>query len=633
MDLFQLLLSSLILIAPSSLLALEVLPEEQSAWEKVDQDKFRDARRLAEGVLEKHEGIIARYVLSIIQSESESNLPKALFIIRDARARLEAKMTQADSESQSWHQKMLRHEMSILAQLDRREEQLALIDLFETTHKTKISELRIWPMVKLGQFDDARKLGKALLSNDSPDVRQRALNGLMAVEEEAGNRRWSYQWGVQAMDEMAGRSCVIATNTALGARRVFDFNSAIQLDRKALQSEIDDCPTSPYAQLAPVYLMLGQFQNALSAITTLRRTKQSRRLQLQNEMLIRSRVVELLYAMGRFDDAWKRATQIVDRPDRTGMVSYAPELVELGHLLLAYSVGKAKSVALEESIATKTLWAAKMDYLNRVLHNLKMASYRRQIRKIATQKDYLMRITRPYLYENMLWYTLVLGELLGDAIANEAVAAAIDQETDYRDTSKALLGAFEIEQLFRNQDFEDLLDKGGDLLQKMPKEPTLLRGQLNAMIAHAHLEMGDTEAAFALFAKIMDTFPTALRIVSVALPVRLTGWTDDTESIRDTLLATKRFVQNERSPFTLGLVGGSEDAQICLSKSRRIKCASVSLDESELDTAEVIQQFVRQAFTPKVSLTQKDLSTLDGYLVEGDAEKVLDGLVNPRKKP
>ena len=148
-----------------------MLPEEQSAWEKVDQDKFRDARRLAEGVLEKHEGIIARYVLSIIQSESESNLPKALFIIRDARARLEAKMTPADSESQSWHQKMLRHEMSILAQLDRREEQLALINLFETTHETKISELRIWPMVKLGQFDAARKLGKSLLSNDNPDVR------------------------------------------------------------------------------------------------------------------------------------------------------------------------------------------------------------------------------------------------------------------------------------------------------------------------------------------------------------------------------------------------------------------------------------------------------------------------------
>ena len=118
----------------------------------------------------------------------------------------------------------------------------------------------------------------------------------------------------------------------------------------------------------------------------------------------------------------------------------------------------------------------------------------------------------------------------------------------------------------------------------MPKEPTLLRGQLNAMIAHARLEMGDTEAAFALFAKIMDTFPTALRIVLLAaLPVRLTGWTDDTESIRETH-TTKRFVQNERSPFTLGLVRSSEDAQICLSKSRRIKCAPVSLDEPELGT-------------------------------------------------
>ena len=115
----------------------------------------------------------------------------------------------------------------------------------------------------------------------------------------------------------------------------------------------------------------------------------------------------------------------------------------------------------------------------------------------------------------------------------------------------------------------------------------------------------------------------------VALPVRLTGWTDDTKHPRHPH-GYKALCPKRRSPFTLGLVGGSEDAQICLSKSRRIKCASVSLDESELDTAEVIQQFVRQAFTPKVSLTQKDLSTLDGYLVEGDAEKVLDGLVNPK---
>ena len=73
---------------------------------------------------------------------------------------LEAKMTPVDSESQSWHQKMLRHEMSILAQLDRREEQLALIDLFETTHKTKkFQSCASGPMVKLGQFDDAWQIG------------------------------------------------------------------------------------------------------------------------------------------------------------------------------------------------------------------------------------------------------------------------------------------------------------------------------------------------------------------------------------------------------------------------------------------------------------------------------------------
>ena len=244
-----------------------------------------------------------------------------------------------------------------------------------------------------------------------------------------------------------------------------------------------------------------------------------------------------------------------------------------------------------------------------------------------------MRITRPYLYENMLWYSLVLSEIRGDAIANETFSAALDLETDYRETSKALLGAFEIEQRFRNEDFEELVQKGEELLQNMPKEPTLLREQLKAMIAHAYLEMGHAEEAFVLFAQIMDKFPTALRIVPVALPVRLTGWTDDSDSIREKLIATNRFVQNEKSPFTLSLVEAPNETRVCLSKSRRIKCASVSLDESEIDISEIIQKFVRQAFTPKVSLTQKDLSTLDGYLVEGDAEKVLDGLINPRKTP
>ena len=82
-------------------------------------------------------------------------------------------------------------------------------------------------MVKLGLYEEARELAISLLKHEEPLVRQRALNGLMAVEEEAGNRQASFDWGEQALRELGTRSCVITTNTALGARRIFDFSKAI----------------------------------------------------------------------------------------------------------------------------------------------------------------------------------------------------------------------------------------------------------------------------------------------------------------------------------------------------------------------------------------------------------------------
>ena len=126
----------------------------------------------------------------------------------------------------------------------------------------------------------------------------------MAVEEEAGNRQASFDWGHRALNELGSRSCVITTNTALGARRIFDFSQAIALDLKALDAELKDCPTSPHAQLAPVYLLSGAFQKSVSSLKALRGENRSRRMALQNEMLIRSRFVEILLALGAFEPAW-----------------------------------------------------------------------------------------------------------------------------------------------------------------------------------------------------------------------------------------------------------------------------------------------------------------------------------------
>ena len=150
----------------------------------------------------------------------------------------------------------------------------------------------------------------------------------MAVEEEAGNRQASFDWGKQALSELGTRSCVITTNTALGARRVFDFAKAISIDLDALKAEQDDCPTSPHAQLAPVYLISGDFQKSVSALKALRAAPRTPRMALQNEMLIRGRFVELLLALGAFNPHGfeLRRSSIAGS---FGYVSYSPDLVEL----------------------------------------------------------------------------------------------------------------------------------------------------------------------------------------------------------------------------------------------------------------------------------------------------------------
>ena len=115
----------------------------------------------------------------------------------------------------------------------------------------------------------------------------------MAVEEEAGNRESSYEWGVRGLADTRGESCVIATNLALGARRTFRFSETITHDQTALKARDRSCPTSPHAQLAAMYLVFGEFQKCLSSLKALRGAPREADMKVQNEMVIKARFVEL----------------------------------------------------------------------------------------------------------------------------------------------------------------------------------------------------------------------------------------------------------------------------------------------------------------------------------------------------
>ena len=76
-------------------------------------------------------------------------------------------------------------------------------------------------------------------------------------------------------------------------------------------------------------------------------------MKVQNEMVIKARFVELLYALGAFEEATLRAKQIIEEPDRAGMVSASAETVELTNNLLAWTVFDGHLEMLEEKISAR----------------------------------------------------------------------------------------------------------------------------------------------------------------------------------------------------------------------------------------------------------------------------------------
>ena len=132
------------------------------------------------------------------------------------------------------------------------------------------------------------------------------------------------------------------------------------------------------------------------------------------------------------------------------------------------------------------------------------------------------------------------------------------------------------------------------------------------------------------FAQVMSTFPTALRINNIRLPVELiyTGTIDN--EIKAALTGSIRFEVVQTSPFKVMVDRVSEGVELCLQGTKRFGCKTYTPAATDQTLAEVIDAFVRQVFAPPIELSQSDMSTLDGRAVQGDAQSVINDLLDPQ---
>ena len=636
-----LLICATIMLAPPALSQVTADSKgEFDVLQHISRREYASARKYAEAELKRTDGesIWANYALGVVHSEGEGNLARGLFLIRKAKDLLYTRYSRSpvDGWARTWGRRLLMEEFGVLGLLDQREGQLAVLDEYRAEYQADREFLRIWPLLKLGRFEKAREVAKRYLTNDKAYIRERAFNGLMAIEEEAGHREASYQWGLKGLKDSGGASCVIATNLALGARRTYRFQETINHDQSALKARENDCPTSPHAQLAAMYLVFGQFQQSLSSLKALRAAPRAADMKVQNEMTIRARFVELLYALGAFKEAAERIKAIINEPDRAGMVSTAAETIELTNHLLAWSVYQARQEQHRERASARPLLDSIKERRAQLdLIRLKRTTARQAIR-LASIPGNLLRVTRPYMSDLMPWYGVDMAQVLGTGVVSQIVAQAKQTETEFQPVAHAYLDAFLTENEWRTGDRLTAIEQGLSLLKRLPKDTRLLRLRIRAWLADALYQTRQIDAAVEHWHRVLETYPTPLRQLRIALPVQLELEGSGAPEIARRLENSPRLNIVSDAPFTVRIQSSESSSEICIIGRKRYGCGRIThaeLDDDVDRIAAAIDAFHDDAFAPKIEMTQMDISSLDGRSIRSDARQAIDALIGrPKSK-
>ena len=400
---------------------LKISATEKEAKVAFYTQKRNRARTLAEKALsEQARPILGAMVLAQVYEESEGNFPKALFWIREAtRWLLEACGTKPVSEAQQMHKDLLIKESFILGDMDQREAQLKALSRYDEMYKPPRDELKIWPLVKLGRFEEARNIGLKQIQSENQFVRSRAFNGMMAIECEARNRKASYEWGMKGHIDAREQSCVIALNMGLASRQCFKFDEEERFNRIALKAEDRDCSSSPFIQSSATYLIRGEFQKSISALSSW--APSTAMEWMQSHMRVKARRAELMYGLGVWRRGLKEIHDVVTYPDRAaGTDSASEEMLNLESYMLYWALLEGERIAAAERRAIRGLGAWLQAQPQRILDAWNQWKIKRQIIRFATYHENLIDLIKPYFSSVMPWYSSILVDIIGDGVIRAA---------------------------------------------------------------------------------------------------------------------------------------------------------------------------------------------------------------------
>ena len=608
--------------------------EEQECLSNYDNGKPIRAAEQARAILEEKESFIATFVLGDVYYWYDANYPRSYFLLSQAEELLfeEFGSPPRDELAKTWHRRLLRTQQYALGEMDDREGELAIIDYYNDLYDPDLEVEKMWPLVKLGQFDEAEEIGKRLIYDSDENIQLRAYNGLMASSDEQRNRDGVYQWGKTAYEITRGDSCVIASNFSRSAWQNLHYEEAVEAIQSALNAGNQDCSSNPLADLASVYLIQGKFQQSIAALKELSQAPTERRLRVQFGMAHKARLAELLLALGQIEEAQKRAIEIDSNPDRVGKTSASQEAATLSATLLYWTIMQAVNEREAERRAARPFATALGIWSDGIGRSLTQWEKSRIAIRLASQQDLLTTMVRPYFLDVMPWYSGTLCEIFGTGLVRKAVQAAREQEQDFETDVGPFFDALEGESYWRDGDDEAAKPLVDAALDDLPEATRILRWRLEAIRTDIAYRAGEGESAYQGYVGLVSEFPSVFRLLGLSLPVgveRCQG--THCEWAAEAIGNSPRFVVDTESPLVMTVTEEASQLSICL-KNRRgtsYACAQGEVDDDDLEesVAVLMDEALDTIFSPKIELTQSEIRSLDGRPSRINAERAVEDVL------
>lgn len=602
--------------------------DELGAWTLLRSEKPIAARRAAEKVLlRRPNSYLAQLIIGLVLHYAEADFPRALWHLEAARRLFEQRHSDKPlpSDPWQWHARILRELANVQGDLEHHPQKLQTLLRYNELYDPDMLAERAWSLMKMRQFDAARRAAQEGMATADPHQVGTALNALCAIEFEAGKDSESYRECRVALDyarrEHGEVNAVDLTNFAEASRSVFKLDEAERILLEATRAQIA-WYGNPWLEIAELYTREGRFAESLDALRRVPAYRQRRPTHVRNADLNESKraLAAFLLTASKPRETMAITANAMVTPDRRGHNSRD---AAQDRVIVALLDRRARRLVAEQSLEATSgaPWYRRLQANAEALWQRSRAWLSgRQATRLLVENERLSGIVRIGTAESAVMPPWLVGELLdsiGSGIVRQAIAEA--RRADHRPLAMAYYDAFAAEVAFRDGDARLALDRGRSALAKLERAEALLRARTYAVVGAAAWQLNRSPESIDAFAQSMQIDPGVIRRLELRLPVQLQlSSTPLSDTVAAALRRSPRFdVDDEGPSFLITLRVEANRARLCLVEpsGAEIGCGSAApRSDRNLDdwVQRLAQRFHEELFAPRIDLSQSDIHSLDG---------------------